>query len=135
MPYFEWNKECETGIVEIDAQHKVLVMLINTLAEASGKKVKDQTGVVDRALVELADYIRVHFDAEEKLLKLNQYPGIEGHIQAHRNFERLFKNILQEALSGQLLAVDPLLVFLKPWLMQHIMQADHLYIPYVKKLQ
>jgi len=133
MAFFEWRKEYETGISEIDAQHKVLVKLMNTLAAASATKTQDEIAVLNRALLELSDYIRVHFDAEEKLLALHRYPGIDGHIQAHRNFERLFNNLLQEALNGQLLAVDPLLVFLRPWLSQHIMKADHLYIPYVKK--
>jgi hemerythrin-like metal-binding protein len=132
MQFFDWKKEYETGIAEIDAQHQVLVRLMNTLAEASANRASDEISVLNRALVELADYIRVHFQTEEALLARSQYPGIEDHIQAHRNFEKLFSTHLQEALNGQLLVVDPLLVFLKPWLTQHIQHADHLYVPYVK---
>ncbi|OGS35557.1 MAG: hypothetical protein A2506_03245 [Elusimicrobia bacterium RIFOXYD12_FULL_66_9] len=134
MAFFEWGAQYETGIAVIDAQHKKLVELTNTLAETSAGKTPNELEVLNRSMVELADYIQVHFGAEEDLLARNHYPDAEGHIRDHREFERDFKNLLQEAMSGQMLGVAPLLEFLKPWLTQHILQSDRRYVPYVKEI-
>lgn len=133
MAFFDWGAQYETGIAVIDEQHKMLVKLTNTLAEASAAKSQNELQVLNRAMVELAEYIKVHFSTEERLLALGHYPGITAHIEDHREFEREFKNLLQEAMSGQLMGVDPLLEFLKPWLGEHIMQSDRHFVPFLKE--
>lgn len=132
MAFFDWSTRYETGIPEIDAQHKTLVKLTNTLAEASASKTPDELAILNRAMVELSDYIKVHFSTEERLLVQSHYPDLQDHILGHRDFERQFKDLLQQAMGGQLMGVDPLLDFLKPWLADHILQSDQNFAAHMK---
>ena len=60
---FPWNESFDTGLPEIDEQHRRLVQLLNTLAShiAFGSGVQEVSVLLD----ELADYAVYHFQTEE----------------------------------------------------------------------
>ncbi|MDO8958989.1 MAG: bacteriohemerythrin [Rhodocyclaceae bacterium] len=121
---FKWNAKYETGLAEVDAQHKSLVDLINHLGElrASGGSVADVTA----ALGALADYAKYHFSAEDALM---QSAGISAeHTAAHRREHDQFldqiNQIVEEAQGDVMLAIDRLLRYLVKWLAFHILGQD-----------
>ena len=65
--FVEWSNELSVGIEEIDAQHQVLVDLLNQVHEAIQQRQGLETTWV--IVQKLYEYTRVHFAVEESLLK------------------------------------------------------------------
>ena len=59
----EWRDEFLVGVAEIDEEHKELVASMNRLAAKI--KSEDPSGI-DEILAFLEDYVRFHFDNEER---------------------------------------------------------------------
>ncbi|MDO9601750.1 MAG: hemerythrin family protein, partial [Rhodocyclaceae bacterium] len=121
---FKWDARYETGLAEVDAQHKSLVEIINHLGElrASGGSVADLTA----ALGALADYAKYHFSAEDALM---QAAGISPehsttHRREHAQFLDHINQISEEAQGDVMLAIDLLLRYLVKWLAFHILGQD-----------
>jgi two-component system NtrC family sensor kinase len=121
------NDRYSTGIVELDAQHRHLVDLINETgaACASGSDVARVLGILEQ----LEQYTQYHFATEEKLMESLALDA--RHVAGHRGAHRFFIN--QMAKSKSIVAQSPkvsmqlgnhLLDYLTNWLIHHIMQVD-----------
>lgn len=127
-PLIEWNASLGVGIEEIDAQHHVLVDLLNRL---HGAMLHHRAGSESRLILdELVDYTRIHFAVEESLMRLFAYPDYEAHKASH---DRLVEEVMR--LRARLLdeghpVTFELLHFLKKWLTMHILEEDKLYTPF-----
>jgi hemerythrin-like metal-binding protein len=88
MPLIEWRKEFETGIPDVDHEHRELVDLINRLHEqmAGGA---DPARVTD-FLGEVFARIAAHFALEESIMRKHAYDEYEAHKSEH---ERLLDEI------------------------------------------
>ena len=62
---FPWNRNFETGIDDIDQQHKVLVNILNRLAWHFASDTSELTP--DQILDELLTYAAFHFEYEEAI--------------------------------------------------------------------
>ncbi len=81
MPFFQWEDEYSIGIRIIDEQHKELVAMLNELYEAMhAGKGREALG---RVLAGLIRYTRLHFAAEEQLMRAHEYPDYERHREKH----------------------------------------------------
>ena len=122
---FPWNDRVNTGLPEIDAQHRVLVGLLNELAG----HIVSVTDFPDlnRILAELADYTVYHFASEDALW--NRYITDEHERSVHRHWHENFTSTiarLRDEQSARPLAeaVDETVAFLARWLISHILQQD-----------
>ena len=79
--HLKWKSDYSVGIASIDAQHRKLIDLINSLQTA----VDYSTGEVfeRKALDELVDYTKTHFKFEEDMMEQNGYPDFESHRESH----------------------------------------------------
>ena len=75
--FVEWSDVLSVGIEEIDAQHKVLVDLVNEMHQAIHQR--RGSDAVREILAQLADYTRIHFAVEESLMRILGYPGYDDH--------------------------------------------------------
>jgi len=93
---FPWNDRFNTGLPEIDAQHRVLVRLLNELAThvASASDFVNR----DRVLAELAEHAARHFATEEAIW--NEYMPDEQSTRSHREWHQDFTKTL-ERLKGE----------------------------------
>lgn len=124
--FVEWTKDLETGVTFVDADHKVLINLLNQV-EACMAQNEESTvlGSVLDALVEYTDY---HFMREEKMMELSGYQGLEGHASIHRALSQQVRNVNND-FQADPWSVDPVSVrdFLQTWLIEHIMGHDFSY--------
>lgn len=124
---FSWSPSYSVKISRFDDDHKHLLSLINALREAIAVRVG--SAVVQPILDELADYATGHFAAEEALMEQAQFPGLSSHRTEHQEFVEqmglIQKDVLRTGGRGQALALS---VFLHEWLINHILDTDHLYI-------
>lgn len=112
----QWSDQLLLNIFTIDEQHKYLFLLINQIVSSQGKE-------LESGLEMLLDYTRVHFEDEETLMKLVEFPDYERHKGLHQAFikrlEETNANMLQQ--PSERAAFES---FLSNWLTQHIMCED-----------
>ena len=122
---FPWNKNFETGIAEIDEQHKVLVGLINQLASHLGNE--SDLELLDETFVKLADYAVYHFQSEE-LIWEQYFPTdscLKGHKETHKDFVSLVLALKAEEATKPINdVIEDVLSFLTHWLAHHILDSD-----------
>lgn len=121
MP-FVWNSSLDTGIREIDLQHRELVEMGNEL-EATVLK-GDLTRALQDVLPRLNAYVLFHFGTEETMLA--GVPGWAAHMARHVAEHRAFAEKVA-ALRDPRVSAEALLAFvdyLYPWLAEHIGKTD-----------
>jgi hemerythrin len=130
-----WERSLETGITEVDSQHKELFERINSLLEAMSKgKGKD---AIIGIFQFLADYIKLHFETEEKLMSRTKYPVYASHRQEHNSFTLKFnqlknKLLLEGATSALVIESQPILI---DWWYNHINVSDKKLGTFIKGIE
>jgi hemerythrin-like metal-binding protein len=76
MNTLQWGPELETGIPELDTQHKRIVFLVNHMYETRQSKDLEAVGDV---ITEMVDYALSHFAFEEALMEDAQYRFLGPH--------------------------------------------------------
>lgn len=121
MEYIVWKDSFNIGVTEMDDQHKLFASYINELYEAM--QLGKAADVVAPLLDKLTDYSKVHFAAEEELLKHNNYPMLETQIIQHAYFISELIAFKSSYLNKTQTAQN-MLLFVKDWLLHHIMTED-----------
>lgn len=123
--FVEWSNELSVGIEEIDAQHQVLVDLLNQIHDA----IQQRHGVeVTQDIVQrLGEYTRVHFAVEESLMRILHYPDYMRHKEEHEKLIRQLHIFSDKFNTGKASISYELAYFLKTWLTKHIMEVDKRY--------
>ena len=126
--FFPWKVSYETGIEQIDEQHKMLVKYINELYDAALKS--ETSDITKTILKKLNDYVETHFRDEEKLMSVAKYEKLEEHKAEHTAFENKIKEYNEDISKGFPVTFQ-LLNFLREWLLDHILVTDKQYVPFV----
>lgn len=126
--FIEWSSELSVGIEEIDAQHQILVDLLNQVHEAIQQRQGVET--TDRIIQRLYEYTRVHFAVEESLMRILHYPEYERHKKEHDKLIIQLNELRIKLDAGKASISFELAHFLKTWLTKHIMETDRHYTPY-----
>ena len=128
VKFIEWSNTLSVGIEEIDAQHKVLVDLLNQVHEA----IQQRQGVeaTNKIVEQLGEYTRIHFAVEESLMRILHYPEYERHKEEHDRLIEQLNEFRAKLEKGKGSISFELAHFLKVWLTRHIMEGDKRYSPY-----
>lgn len=123
MAYIEWQDWMDVGIPLVDADHKLLVSLINHLHEGIGDA--EEYSLLGSVLRSLEDYTDYHFQREERLQEEVGFPGLIEHKKLHAQLSSQVAEIRRryDASRTSLRGVD-VLVFLERWLIDHILNHD-----------
>jgi len=122
-----WQDSFDTGIADIDDQHRVL---INTLNEANTKlRTEARPEEIDQLLKDLLAYAIYHFETEEMLMQEYDYAGGDPemaglHVAQHRDFAATAARLREQFLSTGDLDRKALLDYLNGWLTGHILGVD-----------
>lgn len=120
---FPWNRNFETGLEDIDEQHRVLVSILNRLAWhfASGSSVLDGLHLLD----ELLAYASYHFRYEEGVWE-KTLGGTEMARNHHDSHQMFFARIqmLRQSKAPQEDVLAELFDYLTRWLAFHILESD-----------
>ena len=123
-----WNDALNTGLRNIDLQHRELVDTINALeALLALPHALDEARFV---LDSLCQYVSLHFGYEELLMEQGDFPQDfrRAHIQQHRGFaaeiDARIARLHELHDKHALLQLPELHEFLKTWLLQHIGRTD-----------
>jgi hemerythrin-like metal-binding protein len=122
MPLIAWKSTYETGVPSIDEQHKLLLGYINKLEEA--KSIGSNDEAVRQTIINVVNYTKTHFADEEKLMAEIQYPYLSQHQAMHAKIISQVIVILERMKSNQKLGIDELLLFLRDWFINHVIDHD-----------
>ena len=126
-----WSEKYNTGIKEIDDQHKKLVSILNSLYESFVDRTTNEK--IKSVVKEMADYTEYHFGVEEKYFKEFNYEGADEHMKEHRYFVSQVKEFQRDLEAGKISITFKLMNFLRSWLIEHINGTDRKYIPLFKE--
>ncbi len=123
-PVFVWSARYETGLAEVDEQHRRLVDIINHVDRLL--RAGSPITVLEPVLVELCEYASYHFSTEERLMgELRCEPGhVERHKRAHASFMNQVATMRSQAAANPTEFIPTLLRFLSTWLVHHILTID-----------
>lgn len=128
MTELVWMAELDTGIREIDVQHKRILSYINALNELKTTSNRKELAAI---LDETVDYTISHFAFEEALMENAGYMFSEPHKRVHQLFARRVSEYKSRFEAGEDVTTD-LHSMLSRWLFNHIRNEDHGYVEAVK---
>jgi len=123
MTYFvEWNDYLSVNVEEIDTHHKKLIEITNKLYQAMKDGISED--LMKSILVELIEYTKYHFSAEESIMEEYVYLQIDKHKAMHREFVLNLSDICHKYQVENVSIDSEMLDFLKNWLINHILKND-----------
>ena len=128
MALLVWLPELDTGIEEIDRQHRRIVEYINKLHELKATHDRAELGEV---IGEMVDYTLSHFVFEEALIENAGYLFAGPHKKVHELFAKRVA-LFQSRFDAGEDVTDELHGMLSRWLFNHIRNEDHGYVDAAK---
>ncbi len=122
-----WSSEYDTGVEEMDEQHRILVHTIN---EAQDKLATDSSQqALEDITRDLLSYALYHFETEEEMMHAYDYKGFsseefERHMKQHRDFSAQVVAVRESIKEGKPIGKEELIGFLMKWLINHINKTD-----------
>ncbi len=131
MIELQWSSDLESGIKDIDNQHKELIELINSAHKLTEK---NEVKKIEALITKLLDYSRYHFSTEEKYFIEYNYPEAEEHKFEHAKL--IEKTISKyEQVKNNQETTRSFFAFLKTWWEHHLKFDDKKYRDYFKKIR
>ena len=127
MQLIEWDNSFSVGVVRLDADHRLLMEMINQLCEA-WQAGKDGL-VLDKLFEALLVYTDIHFAREEAILEALGYERLVQQRQAHAALKAevvAFRDRHLTATQPEALTAE-MAHFLRSWLLDHILGEDRRY--------
>jgi hemerythrin-like metal-binding protein len=124
-----WKFDFKVGVDEIDHQHEMFIEhLSECIKYASGCQ---SPAIVRNLVANLKDYAAMHLAFEEELMKSSNYPEYDHHVSQHRYFESKVAELEDLVSKGFHEKVGNVVVFMREWLITHILEEDKKYAPHV----
>ena len=123
----QWTDEYSVGIEEIDNQHKELLRLFSVVENSIAA---DQGwSSVHYAILEIKHFVEFHFEFEEAVMRMYDFPDYEQHCLGHSVFVGKMSAIVGKSLKGD--NQEKLVAFFFDWLLNHIKMADRDYAQHI----
>lgn len=124
----KWKESFALGIDKVDQQHKEIFDKTNELIKLRKERADrdKQYEQVGKVLDFLIDYVKSHFESEEKIQQKYSYPNYEDHKKIHQNFIARIEELKAEyeADNHSMSTLLQLSKTLLDWLVSHIGQED-----------
>lgn len=127
-----WSNIYLLDIPIIDSQHKMFFELYDTVFDLSKNKDKAGKDKISEVLVELNNYLKLHFKTEEQLMYNSNAEDIEDHISEHKFFINKVDEFVIGMQYGNIHLLETMLEFIKKWFLSHILNTDTRYKESVK---
>lgn len=115
-----WSPRFETGVAELDDDHRHLIGLLNQLGEAIGKPCRQTTLEI---LAGIEAFVLEHFAREEAMFEQVDYALAEQHRDEHRQIHKEIGLQLEDLYEADY-SLNSVAFFLHNWLVKHITGSD-----------
>jgi len=122
MSLVQWDPALETGIPDIDRDHRALFEKVNDFFRemVSGDGIKAAAAM----LVDLDRSMKRHFSDEERVMTKACYPAIDEHRRRHRDFLARLAEVTGPVEAGTPGAASAFFDLISGWLEDHIRHTD-----------
>ncbi len=126
-----WREVYETGIPEIDEQHK---KLFNLLADICSVPMHEKGLKLKESMEQIFEYAKYHFKTEEEYwVKINlPQKMVEHHKKEHTKYSKHINDMLKHFSDGLFLSMT-MSDFLKNWIIDHILGEDQEYTQWARE--
>ena len=132
MPLITWSDDLRTGVESIDEEHEALIGLMNEFYHAL--IINERTPFIREKLRMLTFHATAHFSHEEDMIYTSNYPKAHEHLKEHNDLRTQMMRLEAACEKG---ADDKLaneaFVFLKSWIMGHLIHEDSQLAEYLKE--
>jgi len=129
----QWQKKkLQLEIKGIDNQHRELIYILqqtNDLQHTSEARMKIYLPVI---IKKLFYYTQYHFSFEEEHMAKNNFPLLKEQQELHKIFIQKIINWAEEYKKGFIGLSDEIILFLKDWTIEHILNEDKKYKEYLE---
>lgn len=123
-----WERSYSVGNWMLDNQHRNIMILCQQTIDRIAVE-QPFRSVGNELLIVTGE----HFSAEEKLLAMTGYAGLEHHREEHRRCFAALGKMLDAAASGEITPAT-LADSLAYWCMGHILDSDRQFSPFIQRL-
>jgi len=117
----KWDVSYCIGNEELDEEHKKLFDLANRVLNINNPLMDSEK--VRGAVLELYDYMRYHFEHEEKYMASISYAGLDDHKEIHQSLVGEI-NILLKKSKNFIDLENNLIELMQKWVLTHIIEED-----------
>ena len=132
--HVSWSNSYSMRVKLIDDQHKGLLNFVNDLFNHASGNEKEERAYFADVIQQAVQYIKEHFQAEEKLMIETKFPGYADHKKVHDEFTLTVIKAVKDFEAGKRLVLEKFAYFLKDWVLTHIAVMDRQYADYFKKI-
>lgn len=115
-----WQPSYETGVEEIDQQHRELFEKGNEFFKSVEKSKNPEEHII--ILNYLVEYVKFHFNTEEKMMKRKKYSLApthkDNHVKLVQELVRIYTKLINQGYSSAL--SQEIFEFLQGWFVNHI---------------
>jgi len=123
MALIEWRSEFETGVPDVDHEHRELIDLINQLHDQMGGDAEPDE--ISAFLGEVFARISAHFALEESVMRKHQYDQYTEHKTDHEKLLDDIRDIMDDFEAGKFAAYDEALSSaVRDWFVDHFKTKD-----------
>jgi hemerythrin len=123
MTLIEWRSEFETGVADVDHEHRELVDLINELHAKLGSGASRET--ISAFLGEVFARISAHFALEESVMRKHHYDEYAAHKSDHEKLLDDIRDIMDDHEAGEYIDFeDALSHAVRDWFVDHFKTKD-----------
>lgn len=121
---FEFKKEYETGIEEIDREHRQFFEYIDRAVKAMDLPEEEGIKEARDLLHKLIVYAGTHLDHEEEYMKRTDDPELPVQVAAHRVFTEHVAEMTIRKDDLKLKDLGEIFIFMAKWLRSHVITMD-----------
>jgi len=129
-----WSNTYSMGVKLIDDQHKGLLDFVNDVFNHASGNEREERAYFGLVIQQAVQYIKEHFQAEEKLMIGTKFPGYAEHKKVHDEFTLTVVKSVKDFEAGKRLVLEKFAYFLKDWVLSHIAIMDKQYADYFRKI-
>jgi len=129
-----WSPTFAVGIKIIDDQHKGLLNLVNDMYNHVADDGESERLYFKKIIQEAVNYVKVHFETEERILRATNFQGYAEHKKEHDAFILTVVDNIRAFETGRNMNLISFTHFLKNWILTHIAIMDKQYFEYLRKI-
>ena len=130
----KWSSTFSVGVKVIDDQHKELLNLLNDMFNHVSENHEEERKYFSQVVKKAVNYVKVHFQTEEKFMIYTMFPGYAEHKKAHDTFTFSVIKYVQQFEEKKRFVLLDFTKFLKEWVLTHIAVMDKQYFDYFKRI-
>lgn len=125
-----WSEDLRTGNEQIDSQHQYLVEHANRLYGLIEDGIDEDER--RKVLHSLVDFVKMHFDTEERLMRECDFPDSRAHLAEHVEFFKVIRAFMLRQAAGEEVTAIGLNHLFMNWFLDHIREFDFALVAYAR---